>query len=457
MSIESLQNQQSVTRRGFLKAAAAVSGTAALAACAPVAGPEAGGEGAMADEPVELEISILAGAPVEPVNELIKASFNEKHPDVTVTFNMVSGDLAEKYYTAAAAGTLSDVFFSADLFVVPFANNNVTLDLTPYTEGDPDVDIDDVFPNMLGLGVFDGKIQMLPSALDVVTLYYNKSLFEEAGAEEPNDQWTWDDFIVNCQKITALETEDDGTPRYWGLSNATWNWWATVYPWVVGYGGKILDIENNQSTWSDPNTVQALTAYASLWNEHNIAQPLGLDVGGNAFFLGRAATYCHIQSLRGPVREAAADKFDWDVQVMPLMPDGHHRTGMGTWGMSAYSGGKNLDAAYEYIKQLIRPTVQLEAARAELGVPLLRSVVSDPSWMEGLPTPPHNLMAFINGADDAILPVIEHPGDCGSFYAGMVSDSYKQALEAVIRGEANAADAFAETDATIQPCLDQNA
>ena len=107
MSIEKLQKQQSVTRRGFLKAAAAVGGTAALAACAPVAGPEAGGEGAMADEPVELEISILAGAPVEPVNELIKASFNEKHPDVTVTFNMVSGDLAEKYYTAAAAGTLS--------------------------------------------------------------------------------------------------------------------------------------------------------------------------------------------------------------------------------------------------------------------------------------------------------------------------------------------------------------
>ena len=221
------------------------------------------------------------------MNELIKASFNEKHPDVTVTFNMVSGDLAEKYYTAAAAGTLSDVFFSADLFVVPFANNNVTLDLTPYTEGDPDVDIDDVFPNMLGLGVFDGRIQMLPSALDVVTLYYNKSLFEEAGAEEPNDEWTWDDFIVNCQKITALETEDDGTPRYWGLSNATWNWWATVYPWVVGYGGKILDIENNQSTWSDPNTVEALAAYAALWNEHNIAQPLGLDVGGNSFFLGR--------------------------------------------------------------------------------------------------------------------------------------------------------------------------
>ena len=456
MSYADLHSKNGVSRRTVLKVAAAMGGTAALAACAPVPATENGGTAAM-DEPIELEISILAGAPVEPVNELIKASFNEQHPDVTVTFNMVSGDLAEKYYTAAAAGTLSDVFFSADLFVVPFANNGVTLDLTPYTEGDADVDIDDVFPNMLGLGVFDGKIQMLPSALDVVTMYYNKTLFEEAGADLPSDEWTWDDFIANCQKITALETEDDGNPRYWGMSNATWNWWATVYPWVVGYGGTILDVENNVSTWSDANTVAGLAAYAALWNEHNIAQPLGLDVGGNSFFLGRAATYMHIQGVRNPVREAAADKFDWDVQVMPLMPDGRHRTGMGTWGMSAYAGGSNLQMAYNYIKQLIRPKVQLEAARAELGVPLLRSVASDPGWMEGLTTPPENLMAFINGADDAVLPVIEHPGDCGSFYAGMVSDSYKQALEAVIRGEANAEDAFAETDATIQACLEVNA
>lgn len=456
MAVENQSSQRSISRRDILKLAGAIGGGAMLAACAPPPAPQAGDGPEMA-EPIELEISVLQGAPVESVNELIKAAFTEQHPDVTVTFNFVSGDLAEKYYTAAAAGTLSDVFFSADLFVVPFANNGVTLDLGPYIEGDADIDIDDVFENMLGLGIFDGKIQMLPSALDVVTMYYNKTLFEEAGAELPTDQWTWEDFIVNCQKITALETEEDGTPRFWGLANGTWNWWATVYPWVVGHSGTILDMENNLSTWSDPNTLEGLAAYAALWNEHNIAQPLGLDVGGNAFFLGRAAVFTHIQSLRGPVREAATDKFDWDVQVMPLMPDGRHRTGMGTWGMSAYADGQNLDMAYEYIKQLIRPSVQLESAKAELGVPLLKSVANDSSWMEGLPTPPTNLMAFINGADDAILPVIDHPGDCGSFYAGMVSDSYRQALEAVIRGQATAEEAFAETDATIQACLDQNA
>ena len=49
MSDKKLQNLQSVTRRGFLKAATVVGGTAALAACAPVAGPQAGGEGAMMD------------------------------------------------------------------------------------------------------------------------------------------------------------------------------------------------------------------------------------------------------------------------------------------------------------------------------------------------------------------------------------------------------------------------
>jgi multiple sugar transport system substrate-binding protein len=456
MSNEQRRARQPLSRRNFLKLAAAVGGTTALAACAPQAVPVAAPSGAPAVEGSTLRVSILQGPPVEDANGLIKSAFDEKHPDVEVTFEYISGDHAEKVYTAAAAGTLADVFFSADLWVVPFAKNDVTLDLRPSADADADVDLDDVFPAMLGLGTFDNKIHMLPSALDVVTLYYNKSLFEEAGAELPSENWTWDDLILNCQKIIALDQEDDGTPKYWGLSNGTWNWWATVYPWIVGYGGKILDVEQKTSTWSDANTLAGIKAYSELWTVHNIAQPLGLDVGGDSFRLGRAAIWTHIPGTRTGVRNDVDDKFEWDVQMMPKMPDGRHRTGMGTWGMSAYGKSKNPDMAYEYIKMLITPGVQRKMAETELGTPLVKSVANDPSWMEGLPTPPTNLMAYINGADDAVLPVMDYPADCGSFYAGLVSQSYQDALEAVIRGQMSAEEAFADADDTIQSCLNQN-
>jgi multiple sugar transport system substrate-binding protein len=451
--------RRTVSRRNFLRLAAAAGGMAALAACAapapPAASTASGGEAAAAPEPIELRVSILQGAPVQPVNEFLSEATTAKNPNVTAKFEFISGDLAELVYAQAAAGTLADVFFSADLYAVPFAKNDVSLDLKAMAEGDPDVDLDDVFPAMLGLGTVDGEIHFLPSGLDVVTMYYNKTLFEQAGAELPSDTWTWDDLITNTKLITEMEQDENGNPKYWGLSNATWNWWATVYPWVVGHGGLILD--NDQSTWSNPKTVEGLQAYADLWAKHNVAQPLGLDVGGDSFQLGRAAIYTHIQALRTPIRDNVGDKFEWDVQLMPVMPDGKHRTGMGTWGMSAYSGSKHPELAYQYVKNIITPDVQTKMTKAEIIVPLLRSIAEKGDWTDGLATPPQNFMAFVNGADDAILPVMDHPADCGSFYVGVVQQSYQSALEAVIRGTKGAEEAFTEADATIQSCLNDNA
>jgi multiple sugar transport system substrate-binding protein len=275
-----------------------------------------------------------------------------------------------------------------------------------------------------------------------------------AGAEVPKDTWTWDDFIANTKKITELEKDENGNPMYWGLSNGTWNWWATYDPWIVGYGGKILD--NGKSTWSDPKTIEGIKAYTELWTKHNVAQPLGLDVGGDAFTLGRAAVWTHIPGQRSGVRTNVADKFKWDVQVLPLMPDGKHRTGMGAWGLSAYANSKNKDLAYEYVKLLISPSIQSILAKKEMGTPLVKSVANDPSWMEGQPTPPTNLQAFIKGADDAILPEMNYPAECGSFYAGELNTSITTALENILRGVMGVEEALKEIDDTTQKCLDEN-
>ncbi|MEZ4621888.1 MAG: hypothetical protein R2867_41155 [Caldilineaceae bacterium] len=100
--------------------------------------------------------------------------------------------------------------------------------------------------------------------------------------------------------------------------------------------------------------------------------------------------------------------------------------------MSVYAQGKQPELAYEYVKNIITPDVQLKMTEAEIIVPLLRSIAEKGDWMNGLTTPPNNFMAFVNGADDALLPVMDHPADCGSFYVGVVNQAYSAALEAVI-------------------------
>lgn len=468
---------KNVSRRDFLKAAAVTSATAALVACAPQATPTpqiievtkiVEGESqtiviTATPEPVtqapvmegSIRALVLKGPPVEPVQEFMIAAFQAKYPKVTVKLEYDGAGNAEKYAALAAAGTMADVFFSADLWVVPFAKNSISLDLKPLAEADKEMDLNDIFPSMLGLGTFGGEIHMLPSSLDVVTMYYNIDLFEKAGADLPKDTWTWDDLIANLKKITDMEKDAQGLPKYWGLSHASsgvWSWWAAYYPWVVGYGGKIL--EAGKSTWSDPNTIAGIKGYTELWTKHNVAQPLGNDVGGEAFRMGRAAVYTHIPGVRSGVRTDVADKFKWDVQVMPLMPDGKHRTGMGAWGMSAYSGSKVKELAYEYVKQLVSPSLQMIMAKKEMGTPLVKSVAADPSWKADLPKPPENVDAFIKGAEDAVLPVMDYPADCGSFYAGELNSSITTALESIIRGQKTVEEALAEIDKTTQSCLD---
>jgi multiple sugar transport system substrate-binding protein len=450
---------KALSRRDFLKVTTVTAGAAVLAACQSATPTPAEVKPAEVKAPAAMEGEIrmltLQGPPVEPVQELILVALQAKYPKVKVKFEYDGAGNAERYYTAAASGTMPDVFFSADLWVVPFAKNAVSLDLKPYAEADPEMDLNDIFPAMLGLGTFNGQIHMIPSSLDVVTMYYNKTLFEQAGAELPKDTWTYEDLIAQCKKITALEKDEQGNPKYWGLShtsNGVWGWWAAYYPWIVGYGGKILD--GNKSTWSDPKTVEGIKAYTAMWTEHNIAQPLGMDLGGDSFRLGRAAIYTHIPGVRSGLRTDVGDKFDWDVELMPKMPDGKHRTGMGAWGLSAYGESKFKEIAYTYVKMMVSSSIQGLMARKEMATPLVKSVANDPSWMEGLPKPPTNLNAFVKGADDAVLPVMDYPADCGSFYAGELNQSIATALESILRGQTSVEAALKEIDETTQACLD---
>jgi len=131
-----------LSRRDFLRLAAMTGAGVALAACTPAATVAPTTAPAVEEEvptaaPAaktfsgELRVLGLTGAPVEPACELLTAALTAKYPDVKVKYEYSTGDHSEKVYTAAAAGNLADVFFSADLWVVPFAKNGVALDLKP--------------------------------------------------------------------------------------------------------------------------------------------------------------------------------------------------------------------------------------------------------------------------------------------------------------------------------------
>ena len=137
------------------------------------------------------------------VTDLMLAAFGSKHPEVDVKVDCAVGDYAEGIFAKAAAGDLPDVVFSADLFTLPFVNGDVLMDLEEFAKKDKTFHFDDIYPNILALGQVQGKpgTYMIPAALDSVQMYYNKSMFEKAGAPLPKDDWSWNDLIAACKTL----------------------------------------------------------------------------------------------------------------------------------------------------------------------------------------------------------------------------------------------------------------
>lgn len=401
-----------------------------------------------AQDVTQIRFGTVNDPAVDRVNQLLIENFEAQHPGVEVIVEYIPGaDLVSTYTTQAAAGTLPDVVFLADLFVVPFAQGGIVFDMQPLAEADESFDLSDIYDNLLGLSRVDGEgLYMIPSSYDVVTMYYNQSMFEEAGAPLPSPDWTWDDYTAAC--TTILEA----TGNYCfanGGGLPTFEWWAWVVPFVQGYGGSLVS-EEGMATLTTPETLAGFQAYVNMWTESGIAQPLDFDAGGNCFLVGECATAFFIPGFMSALRSLEPQPFEWNVEVIPSHPEGKF-TGMGTYGFAVSANAQDPSLAWDFVKHLASADAQLAIASNYAGTPLLASLREDPAIVN-LDPPPANITAFIQNGENGILPTF-FPGECGSLYAGQINQEIKDALEASILGFSTVADAMALAEENINRCL----
>ena len=389
------------------------------------------------------------------VNDLMLAAFGATHPDTDVKVDCAPAgeDYAAGIFAKAAAGDLPDVIFSADLFTLPFVSGGVLLNLEDYSKLDKSFSFDDIYPNILALGQVKDKpgVYMIPAALDTVQMYYNKTMFEKAGAALPKDDWKWDDLITACK---AIQTKNPDVNCIANGGATGWDWWAYFIPWIVGYGGKPVTDDFKTSTFSSPDSLAGIQAYVDLWTKHKVTIPLGSDIPGGTqacFESQKCAVFFHIPGFMKGFREKITD-FEWDIALTPAHPKGQF-TGMGTYGYGITKDSKHPQAAWDLIKFLASPTGQRLLLTNYIGIPYLKSMATDPAY-DRLSAPPANIKAFVKGGEIGIFPPNSYPAKCGSLYAGLINTTIHNALEQAIRGKQTVEQAFQEADAQIQACLD---
>jgi multiple sugar transport system substrate-binding protein len=435
-----------------------------LSACAaPPAAPAAEGgseaPAATGSDDWTLRFYTSSGDHATAANKFMEDKFKERYPNIEVAVEFGADDYADKVFTMAAAQNLPDVMLTADIYTAPFVDAGVLLDMQPLADVDDEIDISDAYESILGLGRVEGNpgLYMIPLSLDNVQVYYNIDMWENAGLELPSPDWTWDDFIEQCKTI---QEANEGVKCIGigadGASAGGFDWWAYVVPWIRGYGGDVLNEDGTQSTLSTEESLAGLQAYADLWRVHDVAVPLGGDLGGNCFINQRCATWLSIPIFAGIFRDGIEEgAFNWDVQVIPSHPEGRF-TGMGTFGYAVSAGTEHPQEAWDFVKSILTKEGQETFARTYRAMPLLKSMADSPIFDELEPPPANYKEAFIGGQEFGILPR-NYPVECGSLYTGQVNAALRAALEQVIRGQATAADVFPGVDAEIQACLDRAA
>ena len=244
-----------------------------------------------------------SGGNEETLQKMYEA-FHEEYPNITVNIETIGyDDYFTQMQTRVAGGTAPDCYELNIENFAAYANKGVLEELTG---------IDTSGYNATALNAFsvNGKQYGVPGNFSNVVLIYNKDLFDQAGVAYPTDDWTWDDAMEACEKISAL-----GDDIYGIYQPITFNEFFKV---AAQYGGGVLNADKTEFTINSEENLKAATMMISKVTDTNV-QPTEAQMGGmgdwDLFESGRLGMIP--TGIWAFNTFADACDFNWDICVEP--------------------------------------------------------------------------------------------------------------------------------------------
>jgi multiple sugar transport system substrate-binding protein len=350
--------------------------------------------------------------------------FNATHRGITVSAQSYgNSDYAlQKVLAAIAGGKPPDISYLYGSWAPNIATNPGVVTLNKLIASDPSFDWNDFYPAERQQATVDGKIVGIPALVDNLALVYNKKLFAQAGLSAPTANWTWSDFENAAMKLTDPAKKQFGWAYINDASEDTvWRYWAML--WQAG--GSILTPDGKHAAFDSPAGVKALTLLQTLAAHHAIYLDNGSDNYISVFTAG------HIGMLwTGPwdLSNITASKVSYGVRILP--GDVNHQTISGPDNWVVFNNGSaRTQAAFQFLKWLTSPSIDLKWALMTGDLPIRASVSRLPAYAQfvkkypGVATWVENL----NNATQARPVLTVYP---------KISTAIGQAVQSVLLGKA---------------------
>lgn len=222
-----------------------------------------------------------------------------------------------------------------------------------------------------------GTLKSIPYQPNVFAMFYNKSIFEEAGVTAVPT--TWKELDAACAKIKEAGyvpiTDDDA------YINSLFGYHMSR---LVGYERTSEIVKNGE--WDDPAVLKLAEAFEDFAKKGYFSENIASNVwpaGQNMELAGgTAAMYLNGSWLPNEVQAMAGDDFNWGCFSYPAVEGGADGTNAANYGAQVFAinkNSKNADAAFQLICKITKGEFDQILADESNGIP---ADTSNTNWPE---------------------------------------------------------------------------
>ncbi|GGI65324.1 extracellular solute-binding protein [Enterococcus alcedinis] len=237
----------------------------------------------------------------------------------------------------------------------------------------------------------DGKLYGIPKDFDTNALFYNKTMFDEAGIAYPDESWTWETWSDVAKQLT---NEAEGI---YGMAVAP-TWQGGYYETIYQNGGSPFIDDGKKSGFDTPEAIEGIEFWHSFV-EDGSGTPIELitNTNSNELLLSGKVAMAVDGSYQVPI--LFEEEFGiQNIDVAPLPKGKERATTSNSLANVVFSGSKNKEAAKQWIEFLSSEESMKTVAEAGGIIPVLEG--TQDAWVNAHPD--KNIQVFIDAVEYAV-------------------------------------------------------
>jgi multiple sugar transport system substrate-binding protein len=386
----------------------------------------------------------LTGGDRKTIDKLV-GEFNDSQKKVRVKSVPMPWDVFyQKLLTSVSSGSGPDIV-AMDAGQMPkYADKGVLAPLDDFYASKKHMDTSKLVPATVNSSKFGGKNYGVPLNMATLMLFWNKTMFKEAGLDPEKPPKTREEFVKMAAKLTK-DTDKDGKPDQYAIALADHET-IPMYPVLLWQGGgDVVSADGKKATLDDPKTLSTLKYWVKQVRSGKVS-PVGLS-GAKAdklFQTEKAAMEIVGPWVTTPFSEAGVK---YGI-ARPFDGPGGRQTfsSITSFGVSAKASAQTKSAAYKFFSFWNSKKSQITLAEGT-GFPPDRTDIS----AGDLKGNPHSA-AF--GAPDVTKSA--RPYLPGLVNGPTIADQvFYPALQRALDGKSDVESVFKKADAQVQAQLDK--